>query len=63
MEQKKVKARLAIAREEDREKVAGILVKNGIAVAQIKDYGITKNGEKAKTMKFFLVVEAEAEND
>lgn len=64
MEQpKKVKVRIQIAREDDREKVGGILIKNGIAVAPMKDYRLTKDGKKSNSLQYFLVVEAEAVDD
>lgn len=63
MEQKKVKVRIPIAKEEDREKVGGILIKNGIAVEPRKDYRLTKTGKPSNSMQFFLAVEAEVVND
>lgn len=50
--------RIRIAKEEDREKIAGILAKNGYGVKQTKDYRTTKDGAKSKNnYEHFLTVE------
>lgn len=58
-----MKVKIQIAKEDDREKVAGILVKNGIAVAPVRDYAKTKSGQQAKNIITYLVIDAEAVND
>lgn len=59
MEQKKVKVKIPVAKEEDRQTLAGILVKNMIPVAPARDYYTTAKGTKSTAMQYFLVIEAE----
>lgn len=63
MEQKKIKVRIPIGREEDRQIIAGILVKNMIPVTPARDYKTTAKGTKSTAMQYFLVIEAEVYDD
>ena len=63
MEQKKTKVRIAIGREEDRQTLAGILVKNMIPVTPVRDYKTTAKGTKSTVMQYYLVIEAEVYDD
>ena len=63
MEQRKVKVRIPINREEDRATVAGILAKNMIQVTPVKAYKTTASGKKSTAMQYCLVIEVEEHND
>ena len=49
--------KIKIAKEEDRETLAGILAKNGYGVKCAKDYKTTRDGKPGKAMEYFLVIE------
>lgn len=49
--------KLKIAKEEDRETIAGILAKNGYGVKCAKDYKLTREGKPGKAMEYFLLIE------
>ena len=49
--------KIKIAKEEDRETLAGILVKNGYGVKCAKDYKTTRDGKQGKAMEYFLLIE------
>lgn len=49
--------KIKIAKEEDRETLAGILAKNGYGVKCAKDYRITRDGKQSKAMEYFLLIE------
>lgn len=49
--------KIKIAKEEDRETMAGILAKNGYGVKCAKDYKTTRDGKQGKAMEYFLVIE------
>ena len=59
MEQKKVKVKIPIAKEDDRQILAGILVKNMLPVTPVRDYYTTAKGTKSTSMQYYLIVEAE----
>ncbi|MBR3741001.1 MAG: hypothetical protein IKN04_11205 [Clostridia bacterium] len=63
MEQKKVKVRIPVAKEEDRQTLAGILVKNMIPVSPARDYYTTAAGKKSTAMQYYLIIEAEVQDD
>lgn len=49
--------KIKIAKEEDRETMAGILAKNGYGVKCAKDYKTTREGKVGKAMEYFLLIE------
>ena len=49
--------RLRIQKDEDRQTVAGILVKNGYGCKGAKDYKITRDGTKSKVLEPCILIQ------